>query len=139
MNPINISTETARRIAEMDQTLLFHQVMTQAHRWFQPYEQPECDLQNQLDILASDVHIQTSLGEANGHQVYAQRFTSLPANWRNAHHVQTATVRRLNDGVSALNKEEFSLWNTKNITSARKNLTRFDLIAISGGLPSGRN
>lgn len=89
----------------MDHTLLFHRVMTQAHRWFQPYEQPECDLRNQLDILAPDVHIQTSLGEANGHEVYAQRFTSLPAHWRNAHHVQAATVRRLNDGMSALNLE----------------------------------
>jgi hypothetical protein len=105
MNPINISPETARRIAEMDQTLLFHRVMTQAHRWFQPYEQSECDLQNQLDILVSDVHIQTSLGEANGHRVYAQRFASLPANWRNAHHVQTATVRRLNADKSTLTME----------------------------------
>ena len=105
MNPIHVSEETRNKMAAMDHTLLFHRVMTQAHRWFQPYEQPAYDLHNQLDILAPDIHIRTSFGEGNGHQEYEHRFARLPASWHNAHHVQAAEVRRLDNGSLALTME----------------------------------
>lgn len=102
MIPSSISAETAQRMADMDQTLLLHRVMTQAHRWFQAYEQSNYAFKNQLDILAPDVHMKTSLGEGRGVDTYAQRFANIPANWRNAHHVQTANASRLADGSLAL-------------------------------------
>ena len=105
MNPIQVSGETRKKMAAMDHTLLFHRVMTQAHRWFQPYEQPECDFQNQLDILAPDIHILTTFGEVHGHQEYEQGFARLPAHWRNAHHVQAAEARLLGDDSFALTME----------------------------------
>jgi len=105
MDPIHVSEETVKKMAAMDHTLLFHRVMTQAHRWFQPYEQSACDLRNQLDILAPAIHIRTSFGEVTGHQEYEKGFARLPAHWRNAHHVQAAEARWLGDDSIALSME----------------------------------
>jgi len=105
MTPMHISGETRKKMAEMDHTLLFHRVMTQAYRWFQPYEQPACDLHNQLDILAPAIHIRTSFGEVNGHEEYEQGFARLPVHWRNAHHVQAAEARWLGDDSIVLTME----------------------------------
>src|SRR5947208_1624356 len=97
--------EATKRREKMDQTFLFHRVMTQGYRWFQLYEHQEVDLRNQLDILAPDVHIHSSFGEANNRQEYAQAATNLPAHWRNAHHVLAADVKPRDDGSVALTME----------------------------------
>ena len=62
-----------------------HAALTQFHRWYLLYEEPKYGIDNQLDILGSDVAIKSGLGEAKGHQQYVDRVKQIPTSWENAH------------------------------------------------------
>lgn len=75
-----------------------HATLAQLHRWFLYYEEPAYGLDNQLDILAEDVTVASTLGIAKGHQDYAARVAQLPTSWRNAHDVKSTSVGLNEDG-----------------------------------------
>lgn len=79
--------------------------LAQFHRWYLLYEEPAYGLENQLDILAEDVTVISSLGEANGHSEYAERVSQLPTTWQNAHDVQSTTVVVNEDGSISLSAD----------------------------------
>ncbi|MFY0597748.1 MAG: hypothetical protein JXQ85_15060 [Cognatishimia sp.] len=76
--------------------------LAQFYRWFQFYERPQGGLENALDILADDVHVQSSLGEANGIGEYKARVESLPATWQNSHKINSVDVTITVDGAVSL-------------------------------------
>lgn len=80
-----------------------HAALTQLHRWYLLYEEPQYGIENALDILAKNIRIESGLGEANGHAQYAERVQQLPATWKNAHTVNSPTVTVQDDGSLLLN------------------------------------
>lgn len=73
--------------------------LTQFYRWFQYYERPEGGLENALDILAEDIYVKSTLGEANGQDDYKARVESLPTTWKNSHKINSVDVE-INDAGS---------------------------------------
>lgn len=66
--------------------------LTQFYRWFQFYERPAGGIENALDILAEDIYVKSSLGEANGQDEYKARVESLPTTWKNSHKINSVDV-----------------------------------------------
>ncbi|MBO6727771.1 MAG: hypothetical protein JJ911_19090 [Rhizobiaceae bacterium] len=79
-----------------------HAALTQLHRWYLLYEEPRYGIDNQLDILAEDVRVASGLGEAKGHDQYAERVQQLPTEWQNAHDVKSTDVQIAEDGTVSL-------------------------------------
>ncbi len=76
--------------------------LAQLHRWYLLYEKPEYGMENALDILSEDIKVKSGLGEAKGHDEYAQRVKQLPDNWKNAHDVKSPNVVVNDDGTLLL-------------------------------------
>lgn len=81
---------------------LEHAALAQLHRWYQVYERPEGGIENALDILAQDVIVKSSLGEAKGHDAYKARVANLPKDWKNAHFVESSDIEINDDGSMTL-------------------------------------
>ena len=79
-----------------------HAALTQFHRWFLLYENPEYGIENQLDILTKDISLSSGLGEAEGHAAYRQRVEQLPNSWKNAHTVDSTQITVGEDGTVIL-------------------------------------
>ncbi|MCY6380752.1 hypothetical protein [Hoeflea prorocentri] len=75
-----------------------HAALTQLHRWYLLYEEPKYGIDNQLDILDTNVTIKSGLGEATGHEQYAERVRQIPASWQNAHDVKSTDMTIGEDG-----------------------------------------
>ncbi len=88
---------------EIRQSHVTHAALAQFHRWFLLYENADSGLQNALDILAPDVFVKSSLGEARGHAEYSARIAQIPQEWQNSHSVTAATVTPQPDGTVQLN------------------------------------
>lgn len=84
---------------EIRNSYLEHAALTQLHRWYLPYENPEARLEHQLDILASDVMLRSGLGEARGHDAYSERVKQIPKHWDNAHRVRDTRIDIAPDGI----------------------------------------
>ncbi len=78
-----------------------HAALSQFHRWFLLYENNLVPLANQFDLLATNIKLKSGLGDAKGHDAYAQRITQIPKTWRNAHFVKSvrADVKQNGDAV----------------------------------------
>ncbi len=63
---------------------LTHALLAQLYRWWQFYERPESTLANQLDILAENVHIDSSGNAVDSRAAYQAYAESLP-QMQNAH------------------------------------------------------
>lgn len=87
---------------DIEQGYLKHGALAQLHRWYLLYEEPRYGIDNALDILSDDVRISSGLGEANGHEQYAERVQQLPTSWRNAHDVHEPRVTVQPDGAQSL-------------------------------------
>lgn len=85
-----------------EQSFLAHAALAQAHRWFLVYEHPEATLDNAVDLLMPDVHIQSVGREGTGHATYRAGVEALPRTWRNAHRVTDAQVDVATDGTISL-------------------------------------
>lgn len=105
MNQLDLSLEDVRT------SYLKHAILTQLHRWFLVYENSQISIKNQLDILSTDIHIKSSLGEGNGHEEYRQRVEQLPKTWKNAHFLKNHDIKINGDGSSDL-KFEISYLNS---------------------------
>ncbi|SHH67360.1 hypothetical protein [Cognatishimia maritima] len=79
--------------------------LAQFYRWFQYYERPEGGIENALGILADDIFVKSTLGEANGHDEYRSRVESLPKEWKNSHQVQSVGVTVGPDAAISLTAE----------------------------------
>ncbi|EFL88217.1 hypothetical protein [Ahrensia sp. R2A130] len=79
-----------------------HATLTQLHRWYLLYEEPTYGIANQLDILDPYVRVVSGLGEANGHEEYAERLNQIPTTWKNAHDVKSTEVTIADDGGVSL-------------------------------------
>lgn len=79
-----------------------HAALTQLHRWYLLYEEPRYGIENQLDILTEDVRVASGLGEAKGHDQYAERVQQIPTEWQNAHNVKSTGVEIAEDGTVSL-------------------------------------
>lgn len=75
-----------------------HAALAQYYRWYQMYERPDGGIDNALDILAKDINVVSALGEARGHEQYAERVAQLPDTWENAHHVKDTQITINDDG-----------------------------------------
>jgi hypothetical protein len=75
-----------------------HLALTQYHRWYQVYEVPftKARINNQMDILATDVEITTSAGTSKGSAELPERL-KVYEGWQNSHHVQNTQVALLDD------------------------------------------
>ncbi|MGO0062922.1 hypothetical protein ACTID9_23360 [Brevibacillus fluminis] len=75
-----------------------HLALTQYYRWYQVYEVPlnKARVDNQLDILASDVEILSQAGTLKGKLGIEERLKMFEG-WQNAHHVEHTTIKQLND------------------------------------------
>ena len=82
-----------------------HAAMAQLHRWVQFYEHSEAKLENQLDILDEAVFVKSDLGEATGHEAYAERLKALPGTWLNAHFVSNPNFVLIEDGTVQLSAD----------------------------------
>jgi hypothetical protein len=82
-----------------------HAALAQLHRWYQFYENPAVGLKNQLDILASNVSVKSSNGEAKGHEEYRERVMKLPSTWKNAHFVRSTDFKIADEGSIHLRAE----------------------------------
>lgn len=80
-----------------------HLAMAQLYRWFQFYEHPDAELSNQLDILANDVKLKTTLGEGRGHAQQTEWVGTIPAHWKSAHFVESSEFSPRGDGKFVLN------------------------------------
>lgn len=76
--------------------------LTQFYRWFQFYERPDGGIENALDILAEDIFVKSTLGEANGKDEYQARVESLPTTWKNSHKINSVDVEIDNAGSVSL-------------------------------------
>lgn len=83
---------------EIKQGYKQHAALAQLHRWYLLYEEPEYGIDNALDILSEDVYVKSGLGEARGHEQYAERVKQLPTTWKNAHEVKSVDVVVNDDG-----------------------------------------
>ncbi|WP_372369964.1 hypothetical protein [Candidatus Uabimicrobium sp. HlEnr_7] len=72
-----------------------HAVKTQYYRWYQMYERDinELRVANQLEILDSDIVIETIAGTMKGRDTYPERVKAYK-KWKNAHHVQNVTISK---------------------------------------------
>jgi hypothetical protein len=77
-----------------------HGALAQMHRWWQFYEVAEPVLENQLDILAEDVFVRSTLGEVTGRAAYVAASASLPTDWRNSHAIGRPAMTVTDGGVS---------------------------------------
>ncbi len=77
-----------------------HGALAQMHRWWQFYEVAEPVLENQLDILAEDVFVRSTLGEVTGRAAYVTASASLPTDWRNSHVIGRPATTVTDGGVS---------------------------------------
>lgn len=75
-----------------------HAALTQLHRWYLLYEEPQYDIANQLDILDPDIRLKSTLGEGQGHDEYKERVKQIPAEWQNAHSLKSSDVSVADDG-----------------------------------------
>ncbi len=112
-----------------------HAVLAQFHRWFLLYENNDATLENQLNILAEDVTVKSSLGEATGHKAYAERVAKIPKTWKNAHRVKTASVSRDSDGKLALSAEV----DYTNVGVLPEGAVRSAALIYKGSLKEGEN
>lgn len=87
---------------EIQQSYKKHAALTQLYRWYLLYEEPQYGIANSLDSLSSDVHVKSGLGEAKGHEQYAERVSQLPDTWKNAHNVKVPQVTINEDGSMLL-------------------------------------
>ena len=78
-----------------------HAALAQLHRWYLMYEEPKYGIGNALDSLSEGISVKSGLGEAVGHEQYAERVKKLPTTWKNAHHVKSP-VLTFNDDKSIL-------------------------------------
>lgn len=79
--------------------------LTQLHRWYLLYEEPQTDLANQLDLLTSDINLKSGLGEAKGHEDYRARVAQIPTDWKNAHLVNSTEFSFSDTGQITLTAE----------------------------------
>lgn len=79
-----------------------HAALAQYYRWYQFYERPEGGLENAVDILAADILLRSSLGEARGLEEYKKRAAQIPSHWSNAHFVESVEVDATDDGALTL-------------------------------------
>jgi hypothetical protein len=80
-----------------------HAALSQFHRWFLIYENSLVPLATQLDLLAADIKLKSGLGEAKGHDDYANRMSQIPKTWRNAHFVKSFRVDVKSNGEAVIN------------------------------------
>ncbi|SFI78442.1 MULTISPECIES: hypothetical protein [unclassified Bacillus (in: firmicutes)] len=75
-----------------------HLALIQYYRWYQVYEVPfnKARIDNQLDILADEVEISSQAGTTKGKMGLADRLRMFEG-WQNAHHVENASIKQLND------------------------------------------
>jgi len=83
---------TSMREKQMD-AYLQQASLAQLHRWYQFYEHPQANIENQLDILSKDVIVNSSLGTARGHTEYAAAVRAIPSQWKNAHFVKQSDIK----------------------------------------------
>lgn len=96
-----ISADTSR----VEQGFKNHAAMAQLHRWYQFYENSEIPIENQLDILNSDIIVNSTLGTAKGHADYKKRVAQIPASWKNAHFVTGSDMAIGEDGAISLSAD----------------------------------
>lgn len=82
-----------------------HAALTQLHRWYTFYENPEADIAHQLAILDENVALKSALGEASGHDAYVSRVEQLPGTWQNAHFTRTPDISISDNGSIQMNLE----------------------------------
>lgn len=80
--------------AKIDQAFTKNRVLSQLYRWYTFYENDQCKLSNQVDLLTQNIVVQSSLGKSQGIDHYRQRVSKLPKAWENAHHVLNAEVKQ---------------------------------------------
>lgn len=75
-----------------------HLALTQYHRWYQVYEVPlnKARIDNQLDILAEEIDIISQVGTTKGKMGIEDKLKMFEG-WQNAHHVETTSIKQLND------------------------------------------
>ncbi len=83
---------------EIKQGFQKNAALAQLHRWYIFYEEPQYGIDNALDILNEDIQIKSGLGEANGHDQYAERVKQLSTTWKNAHDVKSPKIVINDDG-----------------------------------------
>ncbi len=93
---------TAQTETQIREGYVKQAALAQLFRWWQFYEHPESSLANQLDILAEDVHIDSSGNAVNNRAEYQAYAESLP-QMRNAHWLDapTLTMDVVADGIVA--------------------------------------
>ncbi len=98
--PQNISTTP---VFKAEKTMNSHFAKTQFYRWYQLYEREMslARIQNQMEMLADSILIETARGSMKGKNNYPPRLT-VYKGWKNAHHVQNANVVTTEDGHTQL-------------------------------------
>ncbi|MDX8363215.1 hypothetical protein [Cytobacillus sp. IB215316] len=83
-----------------------HLALTQYYRWYQVYEMPfnKARIDNQLDILASDIEISSQSGTSTGKDNIKERLM-MYEGWQNAHHVKHTQVNRIDNNYLSLEAE----------------------------------
>lgn len=98
---LEVPNEVATRIntfIQMKNTIINtkhqHLAQVQLYRWYQLYEREMNAerIENQMEILADDIHMKTAAGEMNGKQNYPERLT-VYKGWKNAHHVEKVKIK----------------------------------------------
>lgn len=92
-------------IEAVKQGYIKHAALTQLHRWYAFYENPEADIVHQLSILDSNVVLKSTLGEAVGHEAYVERINKLPITWQNAHFTKAPDISIADDGSIQMDLE----------------------------------
>ncbi|MDC2867847.1 hypothetical protein [Bacillus sp. BP-3] len=75
-----------------------HLALIQYYRWYQVYEVPfnKARIDNQLDILADEVEISSQAITTKGKMGLVDKLRMFEG-WQNAHHVENASIKQLND------------------------------------------
>jgi len=90
---------------QIRQSYIEHGARTQLHRWYQYYESPYAELDNQLDLLSEDISVSSAAGKVDSRAAYAEVVQQLPDSWQNSHELQKSEVNVKEDGTIQLTAE----------------------------------